>query len=358
MPDLSKIGPCGEALRPRFLAIHIKSWLLVPRKNTRLKRKSLSHRQYAARRGVSRQLIDRWCREGVLPVEVDGSIDPIKADRALSKRAGRSRADTLANARLRRLHARVAIAQDEVDRLKSRAVPPAEPVAAFEAMAERIRTRLDDLVRDVAPRAAGQPAAVAKEMLTKAVRVALHELAETEVAPVEGESDTLAFAGAGASEALPRRGRRAAAPGRRTQEPTATDLGAKRAELAAERLELRLALRRGELVDLFHQVYVVVTDRLLNTRSYLLALPTKAAPRLEACSADEAERLLGDEIAQALEELDWPIDRDFPAWKPWMLEDWPELPKHEIHDQVHPLVHGLPPEPARSGPRIVDDEPK
>jgi hypothetical protein len=269
--------------------------------------------QYARQRGVAKSTVSRQIASGLIPTEADGLIDPVRADRALAKRAVKA-SGTLAAARYRKAAAAVAILKDEVGRLRARVVPRPEPIAALEVMGREIKARFEAMVVDVAPRVAGEPPAVADGILSAAVDAALTELSEIEVVAEPDKNDP-------------------PAPRRPARKLTAVALAARRVELQAERLELRRALANGTLIDLDHQANPVIVDRYLQVRARVLALPSGTAPLFEACSPSQAEKLLRRQVTQDLEALDRPLD--FPAWRPWMLTaEPPSLPGNEIDDET------------------------
>jgi phage terminase Nu1 subunit (DNA packaging protein) len=70
----------------------------------------------------------------------------------------------------------------------------------------------------------------------------------------------------------------------------------------AERVELELAEQRGE-VHRASAVMRVWADNVINTKTRLLALPSKLAPELQGKTLQEIQARLKEEINEALNEL-------------------------------------------------------
>jgi hypothetical protein len=267
---------------------------------------------YAKRRGVTRSTISRQIGDGLIPTTSNGLIEVEAADEALAKRAALlSRRGTLADAQRRKLRAAVAILQDEVDYLVSHSIRPDDAIRVLTAHAAKIKWPFEQLIGDVAPRVAGLPAAEADAIVTAAVHGVLEALSS--------DPDV--------DEPVKSRAKRRP----KKMLLTARDLAAAKADLQATILEYKRWLRRGELIDIDHQVVPVLHDTLLRFRSRVLAVPTRTAPHFEACSAAEAARVLRRAIDEALAELDQPIR--FSAWRPDMLTKPPALPDNEITDE-------------------------
>jgi hypothetical protein len=149
----------------------------------------LSRRQYAAHRGVSRQMVDKYVAAGVIPVR-SGLINPLKADAALAKRSiAAGPGVSLAEARRRKLAASVALLVDEVEQLEASAVPPAEFAEYWSAVGSVIRQRFEEMSTQVVLQVAGRPAAEAFAVLTETVREVLTDLAGTEVVAVDADGN-------------------------------------------------------------------------------------------------------------------------------------------------------------------------
>ena len=82
---------------------------------------------------------------------------------------------------------------------------------------------------------------------------------------------------------------------------SAVKLATMRADRQAERLELRHAVMRGDLIEL-DQVVAGMEDRIGRCRALLLGIPSRASPMFEM-SEDRGRQVLAADLTHALGEL-------------------------------------------------------
>lgn len=98
----------------------------------------LSIRGYAKLRGASEATIRYHISKGVIVLDRHGQVDREQADAAWARRRHQSRSDPgaqTAAARIRRVRAKLALAQDEVAKLDDEYAERSEAVAQYEAEA-------------------------------------------------------------------------------------------------------------------------------------------------------------------------------------------------------------------------------
>lgn len=233
----------------------------------------LSGRAYARHQGVAAATVQDWRAKGWLVLFDDGSINGDASDARVAeyREAVQDAASPLAVARQRKLAAQVAAMEDEVAAIKAQLLDPADAARArIEGMRYVVRELLT-IAATAAPLVAGQPAAVAKERLTDVVHGVMARLACTTYVP-GGPAEDPAAAG-----------------------EVEDDLAARKTALAAERLELRRAVRRGEVLDMAEHIRDL-QSKLGTARARLLGLPMKLAPCCGALDAASVE----DEIRVAI----------------------------------------------------------
>jgi len=247
--------------------------------------KSLSRRAFAAARGISEKAVRKRIAAGDLAEALlpDGTIDPEIADRLLAERttAGKRVPAPLSAARLRKVRAHVATLQDRVAELRE-SVLTREEAATNAITARFIADRLARIPADAAPQVVGRSAGLIAELVREIVYAALDDLANTKITTTLGEDEK---------------------PPLVVSAMNAVALAAAKETLLAERLELRRALKRGELLD-GEAYFGAFMQRISGLRTTMLGLPSKLAPHLAAAKdAEDARAMLKAEVDHAVEHL-------------------------------------------------------
>ncbi|MGF1592079.1 MAG: hypothetical protein ACFCUW_02300 [Kiloniellaceae bacterium] len=246
----------------------------------------LTGRAYARHAGVAAATVQRWKADGWLVLLADGSIDKAASDARVAelRQAAKAKAAArpLARARERKLAAEVADLEDELAATRAQLIP-ADDAARARRMVFAFSARgLLGIAPAAAPLVAGQPARAAKEQLTDVINETLTRLSETEFSP---DPDSVAADDPPTGNAV------------REEPPPAAvvDLAARKAQLHAERIELRRAVRRGALLESAPYVRDL-QSKLGPARARVLGLPTRLAPRFIGQDAGAAEREIREVI--------------------------------------------------------------
>jgi hypothetical protein len=117
---------------------------------------TMSFRQYALARGVSNSTITQAVREGRLPVEADGRIDPEHADATWYRRYQQRQASTdvaarRAAAELQHTQARLSLAEHALARMEARLVERTQVEVDLRAVADGVLTAVAGLPQDTGP---------------------------------------------------------------------------------------------------------------------------------------------------------------------------------------------------------------
>jgi hypothetical protein len=141
-------------------------------------------RGYARSRSASEGTIRYHIRAGVIRLDECGRVNCVQADAAWARRRHQSRNDPgaqTANARIRRAHAKLALARDEVARLDDEYAERSVAVAQFEAEAAYVIAALEGMPALEAKHVAEQLGITpekAKRLLTDFVRLCLDDLGD------------------------------------------------------------------------------------------------------------------------------------------------------------------------------------
>jgi len=243
----------------------------------------ISRRIYAVRRGTSEKAIANG--RIVNAVLEDGTIDAGKADELLASStvAGVHVSTTLANARRRKAAASAALIEDEIADMEESLCPVAAVIEAEDIVWTYAKRRFMANVLPCSERIARQPAEVVFRILMDAVDRALHEISNTEIKRKSSRKPK------------PRK-----AKAKPLADMTADALAILRMELLARRLELRRAVKRGELVapDEFSRPFY---DEVGRVRTNMLSLPAKWAPLVGNKTSKQVREQLGDEMDDIFE---------------------------------------------------------
>jgi hypothetical protein len=214
----------------------------------------------------------------------DGSIDGAQADALLadSTIAGKEPPSELSAARQQKLRAQCALLRDEVEAIEGSLIPPEEVREVSVMVARHVAGRLRRMVTEIAPKVIGKGSVEISALIHEETNSALDDLAATKII---GAKDN----------------RKKEKP-RILSKMTATELAAMKTTLQARRLELQIAQRDGELLDL-GQIGHAQMKRFMAVRTKMLALHYQMAPRLEGMSLKEAEAGLVDAVDETLENL-------------------------------------------------------
>lgn len=246
----------------------------------------LSMRAYGRRRGVSDTTVRRYVDQGLIDTLTDGTIDPLVADAQLSERRtkGNHGSQTLANARKRRLVASVALLQEDVAALRDGVTDIADATAAYREMARYCAERFLSLASECAPKVAGQEPAAIAEILRADLYERMTEVTNTKLV---------------SNKATPRKKK----PGKRLAELTETELATLKADLGAERLEIKRAIKNDDLV-LVDDIKAEWNKTLSISRARMLSMPKACAPVIDD-DVRRAEKIIKKEIEWAVAELAW-----------------------------------------------------
>jgi hypothetical protein len=239
-------------------------------------------RAYARRHQISPASVRAGIAHGRIPVGQDGRILVAAADAALAKGtlSGARVSPSLANARRRKLAASVRLLEDEIAALRADCV---SPTAARDAWLEACRLVAAEVVKliEVGPRLAGLPYAASFLHLRYEVDALLNRLVD-----VVPEAEAI-LAATQTNVAIAKL--------------SAVELATRRADLQAERMELRRSLRRNTMVSL-GAFAAAAEDVIARSRSLLLAVPSRCSPLFElGCEA--GVKALTQDLRHALAEL-------------------------------------------------------
>lgn len=155
-----------------------------------MKKKTITKAEYAHRRGVSRQMVGKYCALG-MPTASNGHIDVEKADSWIAdnidkhSEPGRS---NLTEARTRKENALASLRELELRKRKGELWEAGEAQAAMEAIVTATRSHFLLLSAKLAPEVAGNGNPTeCQAIIDQAIREALQALSEYKLKPKAGK---------------------------------------------------------------------------------------------------------------------------------------------------------------------------